>query len=977
MKNGRLWARILIPPVLLGLFGGVLLMRPLAVKTSLYDLIGASGRTIPEAVRTQSADLVPIVVSSTNAETAVSAAERLYRHLPTNDCANVRFRFDGSGLGDVLDFYRDARSGLVAEAALPGLATAAGRARVANAAARRFYSSPIPPLFPPELDPFCLLDGFATSLPSSVSGWMPKGGVLRAERDGEAHVLMVLELKPALVGDADALIAFKARLDAGIAAAATPGVRVSACGVPIHTALSAGRCRAEIGWLTVFSFVFIVLLAVFVFRSVRWIPLLALSLGVAALAGGLALALCFRSVHLMTIVFGTTLLGLVIDYSFHWLMQAAGRRPVVIRNLAVSFVTTEISLLPLMIASLPVLCQSAVFLGAGLLAAFLFVLVAYPDSAQAQSAASEETPPARRLSIPFLRTSLVALALAAAFGLCRADFGTNLSALYRPSPELARAERLLAELSGATDATRGILVIDGSESLDDLLEKEESLGLPPDVPRLSRFLPSLKRRRTASADVARLYVEKGARQGELLGIAAPEPPPPPAAWSWATLPSAFRPFVHARSLVVPSAPAPSRALPDGVSFWQPRLLMDAVLAAWADETRLRLAAALALMLVVLLCAFRRRAFGVMFPSVFAMAIVGGLLGLRGESVNLFHLLAGFLLAGMSIDYTVFLHSGRGTIRPTLCSLLTSLAGFGALAFVSFPVVRAFGFTLGVGLPVSFLAALATAPREPRTEHGASPLGLEILWLAYRLFGLRALHFLSAAVGLCVWTFSPAVRRASPALRKVVNFTVSLADKLVVMAEGDRLPRVEAEDTPDAKAFLDDVAAKRGVFILCSHCGTIEVLAALGAHEATFHAWMEFARTGVFNRFYLRHSRQRRVVIHPISEFSPETVFQAGDALDAGDCLVMAGDRGFGRMRRVDLADGRSFTLPEGAFRFARALEHPVYFAACVAVGGGRYRAIIRRLPTEAEAMARRYAETLAEIGAKWPDQWYRWEGESK
>lgn len=977
MKNGRLLARILIPPILLGLFGGALLVRPLNVRTSLYDLIGASGGAIPEAVRTQSADLVPIVISSTNAEAAVSAAERLYRNLPTNDCADVRFRFDGNGLGDVLDFYRDVRSGLVADAVRRGLATGAGRARLATASARRFYSSPLPPLFPPELDPFCLLDGFVTALPSSVSGWMPRGGVLRAERDGETHVLMALELKGELAGDADALIAFKARLDAGIAAATAPGVRISACGVPIHTALSAGRCKREIGWLTVFSFVFIVILAVFVFRSVRWIPLLALSLGMAALAGGLALALCFRSVHLMTIVFGTTLLGLVIDYSFHWLLQAPGRRPVVIRNLAVSFVTTEISLLPLMIASLPVLRQSAVFLGAGLLAAFLFVLVAYPNPAQARTAAPAELPPVRRPAIPFLRTALVALALVAVYGLCRADFGTNPTALYSPVPELARAERLLAELSGAADATRGLLVIDGSDSLDDLLEKEESLALPPDVPRLSRFLPSLSRRRSAAADVARLYAEKGTRQKELLGIGELVPPPPPAAWSWENLPTAFRPFMHGHSLVVPSAPAPSGDLPEGVSFWQPRKLIGTILAAWANETRLRLAVALALMLVVLLCVFRRRAFAVMFPSVFAMAVVGGLLGLLGESVNLFHLLAGFLLAGMSIDYTVFLHSGRGTIRPTLCSLLTSLAGFGALAFVSFPVVRAFGLTLGIGLPVSFLAALATAPRESRTEYGASPLGLELLWLVYRLFGLRALHFLSAAVGLCVWAFSPAVRRAAPRLRKVVNFTVSLADKLVVMAEGVRLPHVEVEPSPDAAAFLADVAAKRGVFVLCSHCGTIEVLAALGSCAVTFHAWMEFERTGVFNRFYLRHARRRRVVIHPVSEFGPETVFEAGDALDAGNCLVMAGDRGFGRMRTVELADGRSFRLPEGAFRFARALEHPVYFAVCVAVGGGRYRAIVRRLPTETEAMARAYAEALAEVGAKCPDQWFRWEGEAK
>lgn len=967
--RGRLLARFLIPAILGGVLAVVQWMRPLEIKTSLYDLVGNAGRLIPEAVRTQSADLVPIVVSSTNAEHAVRAAETLFRQLPTNDCAEIRFRVDGAGLGDVLDFYRAACAGLVSESVRADLETRVGRERIAKSAARRFYSSPVPPLFPPEEDPFGLLDGFVTSRSATVSGWTPRGGVLQAQRDGWTHVLIVLRLKPELVGDADALIAFKGRLDAALAAVPGDDVRLAPCGVPIHTALTAARCKSEIGWLTVFSFAFICILAVFVFRSVRWIPLLALSLGVAALAGGVALVLCFRFVHLMTIVFGTTLLGLVIDYSFHWLLQGRGRKVAVLRSLAISFVTTEVSLIPLMIATLPVLRQSAVFLGVGLLGAFAFVLCAYPPP---PAGSPEGETPSRFGGFVGLRILLLVLAACAGWGLFHVRFGTEPTALYNPAPRLAEAERLLAELSGAADSSRGTLVIEGSDSLDELLAREESLDLPVEVSHLSRLMPSLSRRKDAADLVARLYAECGARQKSLLGFSELLPPSEPQPWQWERLPTAFSPFFHGHSLVVPSVPRPSGDLPTGVSFWQPRQMIGDILSAWSEETCRRLGVALVLMLLILLCVFRLRAVVIMAPSAFAMAVVAGLLGLLGERVNLFHLLAGFLLAGMSIDYTVFLHSGRGSVRPTLCSLLTSLAGFGALAFVSFPIVRAFGLTLGVGLPVAFLAALALRPQGNRTEHGASPLGLEILWLFYRLLGLRVLHFLSGLVGVVVWTCSPAVRRTSGSVRKVVNFTVSLSDKLVVMAEGWHLPQVETDGSADARDFLSDIASRRGVFVLCSHCGTIEVLAALGSCEVTFHAWMEFTRTGVFNRFYLHHARRRKVVIHPISEFGPETVFEAGDALDAGDCLVMAGDRGFGRMRTVVLNDGRSMVLPEGVYRFAHALEHPIYFVACLACGRGRYRAIIRHLPTDVKSMAEAYAGQLAGLVAKWPDQWYRW-----
>ena len=145
-------------------------------------------------------------------------------------------------------------------------------------------------------------------------------------------------------------------------------------------------------------------------------------------------------------------------------------------------------------------------------------------------------------------------------------------------------------------------------------------------------------------------------------------------------------------------------------------------------------------------------------------------------------------------------------------------------------------------------------------------------------------------------------------------------------------------------------------------------------DVTFHAWMEFSRTSVFNRFYMRHARRGKVVIHPISEFGMETVFEAGDTLDAGDCLVMAGDRGFGRIMGVPFRGGE-LKLPEGAFRFANSLGHPVYFVACVATGQCRYRAVVRRLPSGTRDMARGYAAALDEVSTEFPEQWFRWEGD--
>ena len=975
-----MFGRYIIPAVLAASCAALLAIRPIAFESSLYDLVGDAAASVPSVVRTHSANLVPVVVSSEDPALARSAADDLFASLPSVDCKVVRYRFDGDGFAAVLDACLSHRAGLVSPHDAALLATSEGRARLARSAARRYYSSPVPPMFPPAEDPFCLLDGFVASLPFGFSGWRPSGGVLTAVRDGVTHILMVLELKPEIAEDTDALIAFRSRLMSVVDSqrAVHGAARYSVSGVPMHTAATAGRCKTEIGYLTWFSLFFIAALSVFAFRSVRWIPLLASSLIVAAGAGAFALFAVFRSVHIMTLVFGTTVLGLVIDYSFHWLLHSPSRRRETVRSLLVSFATTEISLLPLVLSSLPVLRQTFVFLGVGLAAALAFVLLMYPKQfAEAEPCHVDGFRVFSRLSL-FAALVIVAVSL---LGLAHIRFATDPQSLYRPDSDLAAAERLFAELGGTADASRGFLVTSGSSELEPLIELESSVAMPDSVPRLSRFMPPLSNRSAAAELVAKLYDEHGERQRELLGLDALAPLPHPSAWTWQDLPSAtFEAFVADSSLVVPSVPEPEGALPDGVTFCRPREALGEVLSVWTRETSLRLIFAFALMFAALFAFFRMRAFVEILPSLLSVAVVLAAIALTGESVNLFHLLACFLLAGMGVDYAVFLHSGgAAAFKPAVCSLLTSMAGFGALSFVSFPVVRAFGVVLGLGLPAAFIFAAATSLRvssTSATEHGASPLGLETLFVFYRIFGLRVLHFCASCVGLTVWLSSRAVRRASPSPKKVVAFTHSLADKLVVMAEGRRLPKVELDGGEDSLAFARDVAEGRGVFVLSSHCGTIEVLAALGECKATFHAWMEFTRTSVFNAFYVRHARRGKVVIHPIAEFGPETVFKAGDALDSGDCLVMAGDRGFGRMRRVAFGDGE-IELPEGAFRFARALEHTVYFVACVAVAPCRYRAVVRRLPSDdADAMARSYAAALYDVTREFPEQWFQW-GEDK
>ena len=125
----------MIPVVLAAACAALLALRPVSLETSLYDLVGDAAASVPSAVRNHSSNLVPVVVSSEDADLARTAADDLFAKLPSDGCQAVRYRFDGEGLAEVFDACLARRAGLVSDRDAELLATPEGRARLARAAA--------------------------------------------------------------------------------------------------------------------------------------------------------------------------------------------------------------------------------------------------------------------------------------------------------------------------------------------------------------------------------------------------------------------------------------------------------------------------------------------------------------------------------------------------------------------------------------------------------------------------------------------------------------------------------------------------------------------------------------------------------------------------------------------------------------------------------------------------------------------------
>jgi predicted exporter len=147
-------------------------------------------------------------------------------------------------------------------------------------------------------------------------------------------------------------------------------------------------------------------------------------------------------------------------------------------------------------------------------------------------------------------------------------------------------------------------------------------------------------------------------------------------------------------------------------------------------------AGLAGIVVLLLFALRSplRVARVMLPLIGAVAMVAASLDLYGQRMTILHLVGLLLIVAVGSNYALFFNpkggddlteSGHGPIAPrTLASLvfanLTTVSGFGVLAFSQVPVLQAIGITVGPGAVLALIFSAIFADRKSAAAELAAP-----------------------------------------------------------------------------------------------------------------------------------------------------------------------------------------------------------------------------------------------------------------
>jgi len=166
-----------------------------------------------------------------------------------------------------------------------------------------------------------------------------------------------------------------------------PAVEFFQSGVIFFAADAAASSQADINKISIGSMLGIVILLFWVFRSLK-----ALILPVVSIVAGVSFAFffchsLFGSIHILTIVFGASLIGVVVDYSLHYFYFCVHQQDAsninqdkspLYRALLLSLLTSVIGYAALSVSGLTALKQVAIFSATGLIYAWLVVMALGP-----------------------------------------------------------------------------------------------------------------------------------------------------------------------------------------------------------------------------------------------------------------------------------------------------------------------------------------------------------------------------------------------------------------------------------------------------------------------------------------------------------------------------------------------------------------------------------------------------------------------
>jgi predicted exporter len=685
------------------------------------------------------------LLASKDAAHAKAAARQFGAALAASRAfASVTAKVPPFDLTRITTFYLPYRFGLLTPE--DRAAVAGGPAALHDALVQRLYGLPSAGLTAPLAgDPFGWLQHWLGRLPLAQSNLTIEDGMLVSHKGEMTRVLVIATLPDSAYDPAvqravkDVVARGEAELRPAFA-----DVSVLRTGAVFYAEAARSASEREMHAIGIVSLIGIALLMSWVFRSPKLIVLGFLSTGLGIVCALAATMLVFGKLHLLTLVFGASLIGEAVDYSIQYFVVYLGAQRAwvpqrgaldVAPALTVALATSLLGYAILTLAPFPALRQIACFAIVGITTAFASVLWLLPSllTAPARRSPRQLFLAAQALLVKW-RAAIggprgwriaVVLALLSAPGWLLLHSDDDIHLLIHRDPSLVAQGREIGDAIGLDGASQFFVV--RGESAELVLERTEALGAKLDALKgasrvtgwqsVTAFVPS-QRQQSADrallsshvfndpAGVRAMLSDAGFRDdvaahwmADYTGSAKSflqvdnwlgEPWSRPFRHLWlgrsVSTPDQFAAVVLPRGVTAANEPALvalANAMP-GVRFVDKAASVSRLFGTYRRDSALWLAGALLLVLLVLMGRYGARGgIDVALPVFIAIGVTLAVFGYAHVRFTLFNALALMLVLGVGANYAVFLREGALRARDDLGAVWTGVVLSAATTLLSF------------------------------------------------------------------------------------------------------------------------------------------------------------------------------------------------------------------------------------------------------------------------------------------------------
>ena len=740
--------RILFVLILVTL-GVLVLFKPAHTETNILKAIFSSkSDNLLVDLSSRFSAKINIIVESNDFEKAEEVSKTIYAKID-----KTKMKSSDANITEIIEEYEKYHNNLLSNQTRKYLINKQYD-KVEENAYEALYNPVIPPVGSIEDDPFLLLTDFVMNLnenSQALSSFTP------IQQNDKFYSLVMLDVDKELALSPTVLNKEVKKLVDIQKEFSKNGTKVYLTGAPIHSYFASSHSIFEINLICILSTLFVIGLVFWYFGSLSLLIPIGLSIGLGIYAGYCMTALVFRNIHILTFVFSTTLIGVCVDYSLHYFVALkegkTGTEVIkdIFKSLTVSLITTVSAFLILLFADFTLLKQISIFTITGLVTVYGIVVLWYPlwlnrrvgktqcphktdkdafvGQAIPDNNSNEKDHASLHLGIfaskPRLTAQLLSclIAILLIIGLFHTHFDDNIKNMYTPPKTLLNAEKLFTEIAG-TSADTSIFVVKGN-NLEELLQKEEEIadklnGI--EYQALSKYVPSEKRQKSNQILRKELYRTK------LNDFAI------------------FLPVQKRTQLISQNYGNNFLSASNDFEFMKKNFLIDKntsimVVSGYngkkIDGVRIinfqkdisaqikhcrRVCLGLLIpifgLLYLLLAKIYDKKSGlkILLPSICAVILVFGILGLFGCSINLFHLLAIFLIIGFGLDYSVFRFTNPEKAGDSVfLSCITTVFSFALLAFAGFKLISSLGTVLSLGLLSSYIFSLKLIEKDIKKD----------------------------------------------------------------------------------------------------------------------------------------------------------------------------------------------------------------------------------------------------------------------